>query len=277
MITPALPACPIAVTINVDIEWSDINAAGAAGIFGKYGYGRYGLREGFWRLLDMLRVASVPATFFVATDDAERHPGVVEEILEAGHEVAALGRILAKPEESGPGAVAELVRAHEVLTRIAGQTPMGWRSSNGLITPEALLALADQGYSYDSNFENDDTPYVFAEGNLRLAELPVFGYLTDATFYGAYHGPARVAKVWTEEFEALRDAGGYINLTLNLHGDYGSARAPRVAVVAEFLNYVGRQPGTGFMRCSDIAAAVLADPAQTSEAFPGDLPSPITI
>lgn len=277
MTAPNLPACPVAVTINVDIEWGDINAAGAAGIFGKYGYGRYGMREGFWRLLDMLRVESVPATFFVASDDAERHPGVVAEILSAGHEVAALGKILAKPEDDGPGAVAEIARAREVLTRIAGQAPMGWRSANGLITPEALLALADQGYSYDSNFENDDVPYLFAEGGRRLVELPVFGYLTDATFYGAYHGPARVAKVWAEEFEALRDAGGYVNLSLNLHGDYGSARAPRVAVVAEFLNHIGRQPGTGFMRCADLAAAVLADPACQGEAFPGDLPAPITL
>src|SRR5699024_4029188 len=105
MTAPNLPACPVAVTINVDIEWGHINAAGAAGIFGKYGYGRYGMREGFWRLLDMLRVESVPATFFVASDDAERHPGVVAEILSAGHEVAALGKILAKPEDDGPGAV----------------------------------------------------------------------------------------------------------------------------------------------------------------------------
>lgn len=200
--TTALPQCPVTVTVNVDVEWGDIAAAGAAGLFGKYSYGRYGMREGFWRLAEILRAEGVKATFFVTADDADRHPDLVESILAGGHEVSALGRILATPDAKGAGDLAAIEIAKESIRKIAGAPPKGWRSSNGLVSPDALHHLAAQGYTYDSNFENDDRPYVFDDGQgRRLAELPVFTYLTDVTFYGGFHTPDRARKAWLEELE----------------------------------------------------------------------------
>lgn len=278
MTTPAaLPRCPVAVTVNVDVEWGDIAAAGAAGLFGKYSYGRYGMREGFWRLAEVLRAEGVKATFFVAADDAVRHPDLVEAILAGGHEVAALGKILASPDAKGAGDLGAIATAKDAIQRIAGAAPKGWRSSNGLVSPEALHHLAAEGYLYDSNFENDDRPYLFDDGKgARLVELPVFTYLTDATFYGGFHTPERTRKAWLEEFDALHDAGGYVHLTLNLHGHAGSARQVRANVVAEVLNAIGRRAGTGFLRCDELAGALLAGPAP-AEPFPADQPAPITL
>ncbi len=278
MTTPAaLPQCPVAVTVNVDVEWGDIAAAGAAGLFGKYSYGRYGMREGFWRLAEVLRVEGVKATFFVTADDAVRHPDLVEAILAGGHEVAALGKILKAPDAEGAGDLGAIDTAKDAIQNIAGAAPKGWRSSNGLITPDALHRLAAQGYTYDSNFENDDRPYVFDDGKgARLAELPVFTYLTDATFYGGFHSPDRARKAWLEEFDALHGVGGYVNLTLNLHGHAGSARQVRANVVADVLNAIGRRAGTGFLRCDELAAMLLAKRAST-EPFPTDHPVPITL
>ncbi len=127
----ALPAFPIAVTVNVDIEWSDIRSAGSAGLFGKFSYGRYGLREGFWRILEVLKVAGVPATFFVAPDDMGRHPSIVDDILRAGHEIAALGRILEKPEQTGDGDLSSIEAAQAVFRRFTGSNCAGWRTACG--------------------------------------------------------------------------------------------------------------------------------------------------
>lgn len=273
----ALPAFPIAVTVNVDIEWSDIRSAGSAGLFGKFSYGRYGLREGFWRILEVLKVAGVPATFFVAPDDMDRHPSIVDDILRAGHEIAALGRVLEKPEQTGDGDLSSIEAAQGVFRRFTGSDCAGWRTANGLMTQAALGALPKHGYLYDSTFENDDLPYVFAEpGGDRLVELPVFNYLTDATFYGAAHGPERVRKAWKEEADALYECRGYVNLTLNQHGDYGSARGVRAAVVAQFLDAIGRKPGAKFLRCREIAD-LLCNADVPSEPFPRDVPVPMSV
>src|SRR4051794_5245648 len=49
---------------------------------------RYGPTVGVPRILDLLAEYALPATFFVPGYTADRYPGTVERILEAGHEVA---------------------------------------------------------------------------------------------------------------------------------------------------------------------------------------------
>jgi hypothetical protein len=66
----------------------------------------YGPRVGVPRLLGLLKHLEVPATFFVPGYIAERHPRMVEAILEAGHEIGLHGYLhekLAYLNESQPG------------------------------------------------------------------------------------------------------------------------------------------------------------------------------
>lgn len=262
--TAPLALCPVVVTVNVDVESLDAVAAGAAGLVGRYSYGRYGAREGVWRLLDVLAEEGVAATFFLDADDAERHQPIVEAILEGGHEIAAAGAPIdpARPKDLADPEL--MARTGERLAAITGSRPRGWRSRNGLLTNAVLRELARAGYAYDSTFEDDDRPYVFDTGRGPLVELPVFTYLSDAPFYEARHAPMRVAKAWREEFEAQHAAGAYVNLTLHSRGDSGSARAVRAAIVGGFLAEIRRRPGIGSYRCDELAAQVAA----TAEAEP---------
>jgi peptidoglycan/xylan/chitin deacetylase (PgdA/CDA1 family) len=256
-----LAACPVVVTVNMDIEARDAANAGAAGLFGRYSYGRYGLREGLVRLLGAFRGEGVKATFFISGDDAGRHEDAVVEILQEGHEIAAQGAAVDDRQPMGPGELELPERTADTLARICGARPVGWRASNGLITVELLQALARLGYLYDSSFEDDDVPYVTdVGGGAALVELPVFTYMNDATFYGRYHSPSRVRKVWFEEFDAMHAAGSYLNLTLHSRGDSGSARGVRARLVGDFLRHVGRRPGVQFYRAGDLARAWTARP-----------------
>jgi peptidoglycan-N-acetylglucosamine deacetylase len=60
--------------------------------------GRYAMRRGVPRYLDMLDRNGVPATFFVCGHDAKHYRAVISSIGTAGHEIAAHG----KPRELGP-------------------------------------------------------------------------------------------------------------------------------------------------------------------------------
>lgn len=247
-------ACGVAVTVNLDAEAVDLREVSNENLFGRFSYGRYGMRAGLWRLLDVFRGHGLKVTFFVPGLDAERHPEAIEAILREGHEIGARG--YAFEDHSGLDAAERdvLHRAHEALTKVAGAAPAGWRAPQGLLSPRTLSHLTELGYRYDSSFQDDDFPYVMRCGNGKLiVELPQFQALEDATLYMPRHSQARLMKTWQEEFDAIYRIGGFVNLTLHARGDYGSGRASRARVVDEFLTYMSRRPGVVFRTCRETA------------------------
>lgn len=251
--SPTLQPCPVVVGVNVDVETLDHANAGQAGLFGRYSYGRYGVREGAWRMLDLFAELGIPATFFCAPDDLQRHPDLMRALLDGGHEIAVRGLVCAKPDAAET--LDALARDREAVQRLTGSAPLGWRALNGLVTQATLPALARAGYRYDSSFQDDDVPYVMGDDSVAtLVELPVFDYLTDAPFFAQRHTHQRAAKAWAEEADAQYCAGGYVNFTLHTRGDTGSGRLPQMRLVAEFLRNLQRRPGVGFHRAADLAA-----------------------
>lgn len=261
-----LAQCPVVIGVNMDTESLDATNAGKGGLFGRHSYGRYGAREGIWRLLDEFQQTGVQVTFFMVPDDAQRHLHIVDAALKQGHEIAVRGKV--KGEAGGPSTLEFLEQDRDRLQQITGHRPVGWRAANGLVTEQTLPALADLGYVYDSSAQDDDVPYVMqGPSGSTLVELPVFDYLTDATFYTHRHTDVRVRKAWAEEADAQYCAGGYINLTLHTRGDVGSSRLPRVQAVGDFIRAMIRRPGVAFYRAADLASAWKESSAST-EAFP---------
>jgi peptidoglycan/xylan/chitin deacetylase (PgdA/CDA1 family) len=252
---PPGKTCAVMVTINFDAESVDLHETKRENLYGKYSYGRYGMRAGVWRLLDVLRGHGVKATFFVPALDAESNAAAVAAIQKDGHEIGARGYAFEDHSKLGADERATLERAHKALTKIAGAAPVGWRAPFGLVTKDTLGHLGDLGYLYDSSFQDDDYPYVVAcASGKHIVELPTFEALTDATFYNPRHSHSRVLKVWKEEFDAMYAEGHCVNLTLHPRGDYGSGRAARARIVDEFLTYIGRHPGVHFSTCRELAA-----------------------
>lgn len=253
------------VGINVDIESLDAAASGQAGLFGRYSYGRYGLREGIARLLKALAEVQVGATFYVPVADLQRHPELAVRLQEAGHEIAVRGRV--DKNASAEQQLEAIGEEYAEMTRLLGSAPSGWRAIDGVVTQHTLPALARTGYVYDASFCDDDQPYALgnASGD-RLIELPTMDYLADAIFYAQRHTHARVRKVWKEEAEAQIAAGALVHLTLHTRGDLGSTRLPRIEVMAEFLRWLQRKPGVTVHRAGDLARQVLA--GNTFEPFP---------
>ena len=251
---PTGKTCAVVVTVNFDAESVDLHETKRENLYGKYSYGRYGMRAGVWRLLDVLRGQGIKATFFVPALDAENNPAAVDAIVTDGHEIGARGYAFEDHSRLGSQERATLERAHRALTKITGTAPVGWRAPFGLLTRETFGHLAGLGYLYDSSFQDDDFPYVVqCAGGGQIVELPTFEALTDATFYNPRHSHSRVLKIWQEEFDAMYSAGHCVNLTLHPRGDYGSGRAVRARIVDEFLTYAARRPGVYFATCRELA------------------------
>jgi polysaccharide deacetylase family protein (PEP-CTERM system associated) len=107
------------------------------------------------RILRLLDRAAVRATFFVLGWVAARFPGLVRDIVRAGHEVGSHGywhqRIYTMtPDEFR----ADLVESRDILEDIVGRPVVAFRAPCFSVTRQTLWALdilADEGFRYDSS------------------------------------------------------------------------------------------------------------------------------
>lgn len=105
--------------------------------------------------LEALERNHATATFFVLGFVAEQHPGLVQKIAQAGHEVASHGyghQLVYKqtPEEFRQ----DIQRSKKLLEDIIGKPVRGYRAPSWSITEESLWALTileEEGFAYDSS------------------------------------------------------------------------------------------------------------------------------
>jgi peptidoglycan/xylan/chitin deacetylase (PgdA/CDA1 family) len=187
----------------------------------------YGPLTGVPRLLRLLARQEVTATFFVPGYTAERYPGVVAGIAEAGHEIAHHGYLHEAVRGMTPQQEAAMLdRGLEALDKVLGIRPAGYRAPMWEATYATPRLLADRGFAYDSSLMDSDVPYRLAVDGERdapsLVEIPVhwalddweqYAYLPDVFGSGLIESPAKVLEMWTLELEAIVAEGGCFSLT----------------------------------------------------------------
>lgn len=107
------------------------------------------------RVLDLFARHNLLGTFFILGWVAERFPGMVRRIADAGHEIACHGyghtRITAMSREEFR---ADIRRAKSILENLTGVQILGYRAPSYTITARTLWALdelIDAGFVYDSS------------------------------------------------------------------------------------------------------------------------------
>lgn len=107
------------------------------------------------RLLDLFAEWEVRATFFFLGWVAERDPGLVRAVSEAGHELGSHGYEHRLVPDLGPELFREDVRkTKRLLEEMTGRQVRGYRAPTFSITRRttwALPILAEEGYTYDSS------------------------------------------------------------------------------------------------------------------------------
>jgi peptidoglycan-N-acetylglucosamine deacetylase len=249
----------VLLTVNFDAESFDLKEVPTERMFGRYSYGRYAVRAGFPRLVELFKQHDVPATFFVPGTDARRHPELIRELAAHGHEIAARGVDLENFATLGDKETQVLKESRDILADVAGVAPQGFRAPGGELSSKTLDHLADLGFIYDASFQDADYPYVFGlSGDKKLAELPSTFALDDAPVYSARHTHARLQTIWRDEIAAMHAEGTLIPITLNLRGDFGSTRAARIAVLDTLLSELKQLGDVRFMTCQQLAEHTLS-------------------
>lgn len=185
------------------------------------------------RLLDLFERTSTQATFFVLGWVARKHPSLVREISDRGHEVASHGMLHRMLTEQTPETFRVDARdSKAVLEDLAGAPVIGFRAPSYSINRTTLWAidvLAEAGYRYDSSvypirrrrYGYPDGPVL--PGLLRaergaLAEFPLptigLGPIRVPVLAGAY---LRLAPSWLTVGAARAFAARGIPAVVNVH------------------------------------------------------------
>lgn len=145
-------------------------------------------------VLDLFAESSVKATFFTLGWVAERRPGLIRRIIDAGHEIASHGWDHRRVFTMDAAAFrADIARTRKTLEDAAGVAVTGYRAPSFSIdarTPWAHAVLAEAGYAYSSSvapISHDhygwpDAPHFAYRpvSDAPLIELPI----TTATLFG---------------------------------------------------------------------------------------------
>ena len=215
-------------SFDVDAESAVLHASPAsADRPGVMSHQSYGPLVGVPRILDILDRHGVRSTFFVPGYTADRYPGVVRDIVAAGHEVAHHGYLHETLEGVEPGTEAGFLdMGLESLERVAGVRPVGYRAPMWEPSWSTPRLLAERGFLYDSSLMDADVPYELAVSDVpgveSIVEIPIQWALDDWEQYffipgvsgeGLIESPAKALEIWSLELDAMRGVGGCFALT----------------------------------------------------------------
>jgi peptidoglycan/xylan/chitin deacetylase (PgdA/CDA1 family) len=220
--------------------------------------GRFGPVEALPRILELLRIADIHASFFIPAWVAEHYLDAVAAIVAGGHEVGCHGDVHERVSELDAGREEQiLLRSIEVITRLTGRKPVGYRAPAWQLSERTLGLLMRHGFEYSSNMMDRLAPYLHeaADGG-ALVEVPVSWVLDDAPYFlftgqRAIQAPGPVLQGWLTEFDGICEARGVATFTFHpqLIG-----RPSRFACLRELVMHAKHTPRVWIARLDEIAA-----------------------
>ena len=249
--------------------------------------GEFGARVGIARVLAVLKAHKVPATFFVPAHTASSFPDAVAQLLSSGHEVACHGYVHESPVGRSPEEETELLaRSEEVLSRLMGSRPRGYRSPSWDLSPNTIEILESRGYLYDSSLMADDFRiYRPRKGDevgeqglvrgteARLLEFPVAWELDDYPYFhfsskpfnAGLRSPDEVLSLWQAEFDYCHSELTEGVFTLTMHPEI-IGRGPRIRMLARLIEHMRAAGDVQFSTMGAHAARVLGVQANKTSA-----------
>jgi peptidoglycan/xylan/chitin deacetylase (PgdA/CDA1 family) len=178
----------IGIVFNIAYEaWSEGKAPGIGpmgnvlqpGYFdtNAHSWASYGAIRGIQRLLRIADANGIRTSVMVNGVLAERCPETVADLHARGHEVVAhsYGMDVIPVYLDEAAERQNIRRTTELLERVTGERPSGWISPRGTGSLLSPRLLAEEGYVWHGDCNDDDLPAVheFADGASRIVGIPL--------------------------------------------------------------------------------------------------------
>ncbi len=218
----------------------------------------YGVRVGFWRLIDLFDRMGVKATFLCTGRALERHPETGGVITAKGHEPAGHGYTWREQWKMGEGEEREYIR--RCVTSVKEQTgerPYGWlcRQPPSLNTERLLM---EEGFLYTSDAFADEIPYYVDIGGKKFLKVPYNLDVNDMKMWlpVGFRTPAEYFSYLKDTFDFLyeegerREGGGIMTVPLHMRI---TGRPGRTMALSKFIKYAKGFRNVWIARRLDIA------------------------
>ncbi|MFM9882266.1 MAG: polysaccharide deacetylase family protein [Burkholderiales bacterium] len=209
----------VAIVFNLAYEaWSDGKAPGIGpmgnvlqpGFFdtNAHSWASFGAVRGIDRLLGIVDRQGIKSSVMVNGVLAERYPESVKRIHERGHEIVphSWGMDVIPVYLDEAAERTNLRRTREALAKASGWTAIGWISPRGtgsMLTPRLL---AQEGFLWHGDCNDDDLPYVLDFDGRRIVGIPLTMDLNDLPLCVRYGQPPRMMiDMFDDTMRALRD------------------------------------------------------------------------
>lgn len=254
--------CAVALSFDSDHETNELRDGGES--IGRLSQGQYGNRVGVPRILETLRAAQVPATFFVPAVAALLYPDEQRQVIAEGHEIGLHGWIHEVNTKVPPEKERELhLRAADTLEKITGIRAVGMRTPSWDFSPVTLQIERELDLLYDSSLMADDDPYELVEDGepTGMVELPVEWIRDDAVYFNMnrftahrpYTPPPAVLDIFKREFDRAYKEGGLFLLTMHPHV---TGYRSRIFILEDLIRHIQDHDDVWFATHADIARFV---------------------
>ena len=189
----------------------------------------YATRTAWWRIADLVERHGATLTLSSCGRAVERSPWLAQDAVRRGFEVSGHGYRWQSHAGMGEAEERAVIAATvDAIRGATGRAPVGWHTRSAS-TPNPRRLLVEQGFLYDSDAYNDDTPYFVPVGTARHLVLP---YAFDTNDMQYQH---------SNRFATAQDFATYVCDAADWLAAEGEAM-PRMLSVGLHLRMIGR-PG----------------------------------
>ena len=202
----------------------------------------YGMRVGFWRLLDSLKRYGVGVTLALNGRVIEAYPRVCEAALDAGWEFLGHGWEQ-KPMHLVEDQPAAIGRTVEAIRGFTGAPPRGWESPGLTETYDTVDHLAAAGIEYVADWVLDDQPCEIATAHGPIVSIPYTVEHNDIPMMALqHHGAEETLRRGIDQFERLHQESAAVTrvMAISLH-PYISGVPHRIGYVEKLFEHIRRR------------------------------------
>ncbi len=163
----------------------------------------YGMRVGFWRIVDVLARRRVTPTMAVNGSALQSYPRVAEAAREAGWEFMGHGfhqRPMHHVEDQRQ-AIRDTIAA---IRKFTGKPPRGWESPGLTETYDTIDILHEEGIEYVADWVLDDQPVKIRTSKGHIVSVPYTLEVNDIPMMALqHHGSDEMYKRGAAQFDQL--------------------------------------------------------------------------
>jgi peptidoglycan/xylan/chitin deacetylase (PgdA/CDA1 family) len=213
----------------------------------------YGMRVGFWRLLDALNKRKLRATASINANVCQSYKPVAQAMLDAGWEFMGHG-VKQGAMHIQPDQRAVIRDSIGLLQAFTGKRPKGWMGPGLTETYETLDLLAEEGVEYVADWVNDDQPYEIRTASQTLVSVPYTLECNDIPVMVIQHQtPDEWVRRCKDQFDRLYAEGARNPrvMAIAVH-PYNSGVPHRIKYFEAVYDYMRKKKGVWFTTGEEI-------------------------